>query len=335
MSGSHQPLVSVVTPAYNGEKYIAECIESVLGQTYENWEYVVVDNCSTDRTLEIANAHAKKDPRIRVHNNSEFLKIIPNWNHALRQISPESKYCKIVHADDWLFPECIERMVAVAEQHPTVGLVGAYRLRGTQIKCVGLPYSVTVISGREVCHATFRRDYYLFGSPTSTLIRADLIRRRETFYNEHNLHADLEACFDVLQESDFGFVHQLLTTTRVHEETHSQTFVQRYATIVLGRLTVLKKYGRVYCNNEEYRKYLNEALDRYYRHMAVSFFRLRGREFWRYQRKRLEEIGIRFSTARLMSATSLQFIDLALNPKMTVEIIRREMRRPRDKAINH
>ena len=118
MSGSHQPLVSVVTPVYNGEKYIAECIESVLRQTYENWEYVVVNNCGTDRTLEIANAYAKKDPRIRVHNNSEFLKIIPNWNHALRQISPESKYCKIVHADDWLFPECIERMVAVSEQHP-------------------------------------------------------------------------------------------------------------------------------------------------------------------------------------------------------------------------
>ena len=50
-SGNDEPLVSVVTPVYNGDKYLADCVESVLKQTYQNWEYVIVNNCSTDRTL--------------------------------------------------------------------------------------------------------------------------------------------------------------------------------------------------------------------------------------------------------------------------------------------
>ncbi|HID65334.1 MAG TPA: glycosyltransferase family 2 protein, partial [Anaerolineae bacterium] len=114
-SPKSQPLVSVVTPVYNAEPYLAECIESVLAQTYENWEYIIVNNCSTDHSLEIARHYAQQDARIHIHNNDEFLKQFQNWNHAMRQISPESKYCKVVHADDWLFPECLARMVEVAE----------------------------------------------------------------------------------------------------------------------------------------------------------------------------------------------------------------------------
>ena len=67
-----QPLVSVVTPVYNEEKNLAECIESVLAQTYPNWEYVIVNNRSTDRSLEIAQRYAAQDARIRVYDNREF-----------------------------------------------------------------------------------------------------------------------------------------------------------------------------------------------------------------------------------------------------------------------
>ena len=127
------PLVSIVTPVYNNEEYLAECIESVLAQTYQNWDYIIVNNCSTDKSGEIARRYAAKNPRIRVHDNQQFLRAVPNHNLALRQISPESKYCKIVFADDWIFPHCIEEMVAVAEEHSSVGIVGAYGLQEHEI----------------------------------------------------------------------------------------------------------------------------------------------------------------------------------------------------------
>src|SRR3989442_1303003 len=101
MTSRRAALVSVVTPVYNGENYLRECIESVLAQTYTHWDFTIVNNCSTDRTLDIAQEYAVKDPRIRIHNNETLVRQIANYNIAFRQISPESKYCKVVAADDW------------------------------------------------------------------------------------------------------------------------------------------------------------------------------------------------------------------------------------------
>src|SRR5215813_7302249 len=144
MISGDQPLVSVITPVYNGELYLRECIESVLAQTYRNWDYTIVNNCSTDRTLEIAREFAARDSRLRIHNNETFVRVIPNHNIAFRQISPASKYCKPVAADDMLLPECLERMVCLAEKHPNVAMVGAYGLHSRAdlgVYCKGVPYS--------------------------------------------------------------------------------------------------------------------------------------------------------------------------------------------------
>jgi glycosyltransferase involved in cell wall biosynthesis len=108
-------MVSILTPVYNDEKCLAECIESVLAQTYANWKYIIVNNRSTDCTLETAQRYARMDQRIRIHNNQTFVGMIENHNIAFQLISPASSYCKMVHADDWLFPECITQMVRVAQ----------------------------------------------------------------------------------------------------------------------------------------------------------------------------------------------------------------------------
>ncbi|MGE4055219.1 MAG: glycosyltransferase family 2 protein, partial [Vicinamibacterales bacterium] len=128
METTGSPLVSVVTPVYNGERYLVECIESVLKQTHANWEYIVNDNCSTDGTAAIVKQYAALDGRIRYYRNEQFVRAIPNHNIALSLISRESRYCKVLQADDWLYPECLDRMVALAEANPSVGVVIAYRL---------------------------------------------------------------------------------------------------------------------------------------------------------------------------------------------------------------
>jgi len=308
-----QPLVSLVTPVYNAEKYLAESIESVLAQTYSNWEYVIVNNCSADRSLEIACSYAQRDARIRVHNNDVFLNQIQNLNHSLRQISTESKYCKEVHADDWLFPDCLSRMVEVAEAHPTVGLVGSYRMNEDRVDLDGLPYPSTVVSGREICRLTLLGRLYVFGSPTSLLRRSDLVRNSPAFYDEHVIQADKKSCFEILQTADFGFVHQVLTFTRRHNESMTAR-IHQLQTRRVGRLLYLKAYGPVFLSPQEYAERLRRELASYYAFLGQSIFELREKDFWAYHKSELADLGHPLRRARLIKASCsalLNFRDAA------------------------
>ena len=311
MTAPSEPLVSVVTPVHNGEAYLAECIESVLRQTYSNWEYVIVDNHSTDRTGEIARNYAQQDSRVRVYATDTFLPLLANWNHALRQISPTSKYCKVVHADDWLFPECLHQMVELAEKYPSAGIVGAYRLDEDRVNLDGLKYSCGLVPGRDIGRWHFLGGRFLFGSPTSVLIRADLVWARHAFYNERNLHADTEVCFDLLRGTDFGFVHQVLTFTRRHNETVT-SINRRLNTYLPSELYVLHKYGRDYLSESEYQEALRAKLRIYYRFLGVSLLRLRKKdfwtqrqEFWSYHGKALKDLGHPLNRVRLVGAAAV------------------------------
>jgi glycosyltransferase involved in cell wall biosynthesis len=294
-----RPLVTVLTPVYNGERYLAECVESVLAQTYEHWEYVIVDNCSTDGSRAIAERYAQKDSRIRVHVNEAFVEVLRNHNIAFRQMAPQSAYCKVVQADDWIFPACLEQMVAVAEAYPTVGIVGAYRLDDRWVGCDGLPYPSPITPGRELCRAILLGGPGLFGSPTTVLIRAEHVRSRETFYDESDIHADTASCFEVLQSSDFGFVHQVLTFTRRREGTQTEEEEERNSYLPAA-LRHLAAYGPVYLTEEERAACAATLLRFYYRFLARSLVERRGREFWSYHRKQLESLGYGFSRLRVL-----------------------------------
>jgi glycosyltransferase involved in cell wall biosynthesis len=326
------PLVSVVTPVYNGAEYLAECIESVLAQTYTNWEYIIVNNCSRDRTLEIARHYAQQDPRIRIHNNHAFLGLMPNWNHALRQLSVHSRYCKVLHADDWLFPDCLTQMVEVAEVHPSVGIVGAYRLCGDHVDLDGLPYPSTIVSGREICRSFLRLTsglggVWVFGSPSSLLIRSDLIRRCDPFYNESNLHADTEVCFVLLQHTDFGFVHQVLTYTRKHSDTVS-SFCGQFRTYILGNLLVLKKYGPIFLSQEEYEDCLRRKMDQYYDFLGKNVLRWREKDFWTYHRNGMQNLGLPLKFTKIIIASLLALISQVSHPRKAVQrIVKKDARK--------
>ncbi|MCK7480584.1 MAG: glycosyltransferase [Candidatus Moduliflexus flocculans] len=110
--------VSILTPVYNGEKFLRPCIESVLKQTHQDWEYVFVDNCSEDATPEIIREYARQDRRIRIVTNESFVGIIENHNIAFSQMSPKADYCKVVQADDWIYPECLEKFVRLLRCEP-------------------------------------------------------------------------------------------------------------------------------------------------------------------------------------------------------------------------
>ena len=323
-----EPLVSVVTPVYNGEAYLAECIESVLGQTYKNFEYIIVNNCSKDRSLDIALACAKRDSRVRVHNNEKFVGVIENHNIAFSLISPAAKYCKVVSADDIIFPESIRRLVEVGEMHPSAGIIGSYQQSGKYIKWQGFPYPRAVMPGRDICRQIFLggNPAFGFGTPTSLLYRADAVRDKGGFYPNASAEADTSACFKHLKDSEFGFVYQVLCYERTHEQTQSSKSAQlnRYAPSYLSDLL---EYGPVYLSEEELERKVNEQLEYYYGFLAVSIIGFKGKQFWDYHRSRLKELGHPLRTSRLLKAGLIKIAREILNPEQAVRKLRKRFLR--------
>ena len=113
------PLVSVLMTAYNREKYIAEAIESVLASTYENFELIIVDDCSTDATLSIANNYSTEDRRVKVFKNDKNLGDYPNRNKAAS--FAQGKYLKYLDSDDIIYPHGLRVMIDCMETFPNAG----------------------------------------------------------------------------------------------------------------------------------------------------------------------------------------------------------------------
>jgi glycosyltransferase involved in cell wall biosynthesis len=325
-----EPLVSIVTPMYNNAQYLAECIESVLSQSYRNWDYVIVNNCSTDGSAQIAREYAARHPRIRIHDNREFLPVVANHNFALRQISKASKYCKMVFSDDWIFPRCLEEMVAVAEAHPSAGIVGAYGLQGQElaVKWAALPYPSALVSGRELVRHYFLRGEhdFVFGTSHSLLFRSDLVRAHDPFFNEENLHADTEVCVKLLRNCDFSFVHQVLTFRR--ERTGSMTeYATRMNTSVGSRLYEVVTYGHEFLTPQEYARCRQRLLAEYYNYLAVNV--LQGRrdpKFWAMHRQNLARAGVPFRRSDVASAMLRRGLRGALHPSESIAKLQKRTR---------
>jgi glycosyltransferase involved in cell wall biosynthesis len=314
----NDPFVSIVTPVYNGEPYFAECIESVLAQDYTNWEYIIVNNCSTDRTLELAKESAARDFRIRVVTNKVFVNSVENHNNAFRAISDRSVYCKVVHADDRLMPFALGKMVRLAAQHPNVGIVGSYQQSNDEIKWKGLPEDVTVLSGREACRMHLLHGVYVFGTPTTLLYRSDLIRRTTSFFPHSEPHVDTSACHASLRDCDFGFVHEVLSHERVHEGQASSR-VRKLEAIYPALVEMLNQYGPLYLTEDELVKRREEVLAWYYEMLGrAALTKMARREFWQFHKRKLAEFGYTLNQRRVLGKAVTKFIKGLRSPIATL-----------------
>ena len=114
------PRVSVGLPVYNRERYLCTSIESILNQTYQDFELIITDNASTDNTEQICREYAAKDGRIRYHRNKENIGAPKNFNLAFELSNGE--YLKWATSDDYVGPEMIEKAVEVLDSNPDVVL---------------------------------------------------------------------------------------------------------------------------------------------------------------------------------------------------------------------
>lgn len=293
-SVSAGPVVSVITPVYNGRDFIEECIESVLAQTYRTFEYLISDNHCDDGTSEVIGRYAAQDPRIRVVRPDGFLQPLAHSNFAVHHCSPGSVYLKFVHADDTIMPTCLERMVTVAEEHPSIGLVGALRVNGEDVVDLdGVPPGIDVVPGRWLLRSELRGAPYTTGTPTSTMIRLDAARRgRDGLYDESYIHADDALSYTLLAESDFGYIAEPLTRTRFRPGSIT-SWADHLGTWTPEHLRMVLEFGPEVLTRSE----LERAAGRLERRYAIMLVKwtatlrfLRDREALRFHRNALAHI---------------------------------------------
>ncbi len=114
-------LISIVTASYNYENFIAETIQSVLNQTYQNWELIIVDDCSTDNSVEIIQSFCKQDKRIKLVQNNENVGLQKTILHALNHTN--GQWIAFLESDDLWCENCLERRISTIKKYPQMGLI--------------------------------------------------------------------------------------------------------------------------------------------------------------------------------------------------------------------
>jgi glycosyltransferase involved in cell wall biosynthesis len=239
---SSLPHVSVCIPVYRSEPWIGSALESVLAQTYENFEIVVVDNQSPDRTTDVVRSF--DDERIRLFVNPANLGPIVNHNRAVELA--RAPLIKILHADDTLVPTCLEKMVRVLDAHERVGFV--FARRRIDIDSTADPHLIWFKNSSAEIHRGFRDlgrvndggrlfDEYLaaglpsnwVGEQTAVMIRRECFERHGVFNERIWQLADMEMWARTMLAYDVGFVDEELVVYRFGHEnlTASNSHVNR------------------------------------------------------------------------------------------------------------
>jgi glycosyltransferase involved in cell wall biosynthesis len=210
------PSVSVCIPVYQGERFLAETLRSVLDQTYRDFELVVLDNASSDHSAAVVQSFG--DPRIRLERNSTVLSQPDNWNRVVQLT--RAPLVKLVCADDLLHPRCLELQVAPMEADPGLALVAARRhMIDEQSRVIvprrGLSGLTGVRTGVEVARRVVRNGANPIGEPGGVLFRREDFFAAGGWRADRTYIMDLDLWMRLLQYGEFLGLPETLAAFRI------------------------------------------------------------------------------------------------------------------------
>lgn len=210
----NKPKVSICIPVYNAEKTIASTIQSVLDQTFQDWELIIVDNCSTDNSVEIIKQFT--DSRISFFQNETNCGMVNNWNKCLEKANAD--YIQLLCADDELEKDCIEIKYKFLSEHENLAAVSSgtlmidsedkilFKRRHFSKDCI--------ISGSKIIKKSFRTGN-IFGEPSNVMFKKSVMLKAGIFSNSVPYSPDWEYWLRLAQYGDFAFLKDYLVRYRV------------------------------------------------------------------------------------------------------------------------
>lgn len=227
-----KPLISICMPSYNGEDYIKEAIDSVLAQTYENFELIITDDISTDNTVEIIKEY--NDPRIKFFQNSKNLHIYNNVNKAISLASGE--LVGIIHCDDKYEKTFLEKIVKSYNKYPNEKVfVTAVCNWHSNINVLfdWHPFnSDGVISKAEVLiRLCFGNN---IGNGVNVVLHRDCFNKVGFFTPEYKGTGDYDYWMRLAEKFDFVYIPEVLAYYRIHDSNLTHSLMQNFDMIKEG-----------------------------------------------------------------------------------------------------
>jgi glycosyltransferase involved in cell wall biosynthesis len=213
---SIRPLISVGMPVYNGEEYVALAIDSVLSQTFNDFELIISDNASDDRTEEICREFASADPRIRYYRNAENIGAAGNYNRLVELARGE--FFRWSNADDLFAPKLHELCLRALRQHPDAVLsYGKTEIIDEFGKTLHL-YDDNLHLSQPLANERFQRFFEQVGLTNVIygLMRTDAVRQTDVFGDGTLPAADISFMAELTLQGSFIEVPEVLFYRRMH-----------------------------------------------------------------------------------------------------------------------
>jgi len=236
-----KPKVSVLIPTYNYGNFLSEAIESVLCQSYKNFELIIVDNCSTDNTFDIVNSYLKKDSRIKYYKNSTNIGMYRNYNQAM--LYAEAEYIRYLNADDKLHPESLERFVEILDNNENVSIVSSYRLFFDKDKKLFMPPIKGMINGKKAITKSLTL-WNFIGEPTVVMFRRKNLNLG-LFDISLRMFADLDMWIRHLTVGDLYIIDEVLSYIRIHKYQSTNMLNKNFDLEIYNRLQKFEYVNRL------------------------------------------------------------------------------------------
>ena len=206
--------VSVLIPVFNGERYLGECLDSILAQDFRDMEILVSDDNSSDGSRELIKEYAARDSRIRWWKNSRRAGLTANSNICLR--AARGEYVKFVHQDDKLLSaSALRKYVEALDAYPTAVLASSHHhVTGKKLPPTIFRFQANLYDGRQMILNCFEHNNNLVGQPSLALFRR--LAAGRGFDERFVGHMDFEMWCHLMEQGDYVHLHEPLATWRVH-----------------------------------------------------------------------------------------------------------------------
>lgn len=249
------PLVSVVMPVYNSEEYLNTSLVSVLNQSYPNIEFIIIDDGSDDRSLQILKAYVSKYPKIKLIRNTKNCGVTISLNKGVN--IARGKYIVRMDADDWSYPTRISEQVKFMERHPQVVVSGSNVLICDQDLA---PQHVRKYNSEDT---QIRKKMFRYSpfAHSATIWQAEIMKKEKYDESERvKIGEDYDLYFRIGRHGKFANIPKTLLKLRMHKKSVSYKMSNRQSKATVNiRYNAIKNYG-----------YKMTILDKVYNYMQLT-----------------------------------------------------------------